>query len=151
MQEEISLDAKKIIDDLCAFIKVKNYREFAKFLGVRDTKVYGWIKNNNIGDPLIVLSRVPNINPEWLQTGRGSMFLHRHNVQNATGNSNVQVGGKIEGSSINQKTGTETCHQLVFDKDEINLIMRLRRVGGKIMIEKINHDLDKLEKQILGG
>lgn len=66
---------KKIIDDLLSYLNLKNYREFAGYLGISPTRVYSWLKYGKIADTGLVLVKNPEINPAWLYDHSGPMLL----------------------------------------------------------------------------
>lgn len=64
---------KKIIDGLCEYLKLSNYRELARYIGVKPTRVYSWVKYGKITDVGLILVKNPEINPGWLYTGEGDI------------------------------------------------------------------------------
>jgi len=66
---------KTILLRLAAHCNVVGLKGLALFLGVSDSKLYGWVRNGNIADTGVILTKCPEINYEWLKTGKGPMLL----------------------------------------------------------------------------
>lgn len=83
--------------------------------------------------------------------------------QDIAGDNNISVGGKISGGSVvgtgsRGYTRTEQPKQPEKEmtladflvQDEIDLILRIRGLGGKLAIKRLNKELDEIEKLISG-
>ena len=66
---------KNIIDELLDYLNLKNYREFAEYLGIKATRVYSWVKYGKIADTGLVLVKNPEINPASLYDHSGPMLI----------------------------------------------------------------------------
>lgn len=66
--------ANKILDELCSYLKLKNYQALAEYLGIKVSKVYSWSKYDKIADTGIILVKNPEINGEYLQSGKGELI-----------------------------------------------------------------------------
>ena len=75
---------KKILDELCRYLKLKNNKELAEYLGISPTRVYSWKKYGKITDVGLILVKNPELNPGWLYTGEGEML--------ETGQKNNSIG-----------------------------------------------------------
>lgn len=66
---------KKVLSALLDHLNIKNYQDFAEFIGVNRTMIYSWVKRDNIGDTGKILGKCPYINLDWLETGEGPMMI----------------------------------------------------------------------------
>ncbi|BDD88733.1 hypothetical protein [Desulfofustis limnaeus] len=74
MQEKNQKIVKNILLSLAEYVKVKGINGVADYLGENRTRLYAWIKNNNIPDTGIILAKHPEISVDWLRTGKGPML-----------------------------------------------------------------------------
>lgn len=65
---------KKILLQVAGIMKVKGIRGVAAALNIPEGTVYAWIKRGNIADVGAILSKCPNLNKEWLETGEGPIY-----------------------------------------------------------------------------
>ena len=77
MQENNCPNIKKILLALADHLNVKGIRGLANALGVKESLLYSWIRNGNIVDTGLILSKCPTINREWLKTGEGEMLQNK--------------------------------------------------------------------------
>jgi len=77
MQEKNNQKVKNILLTLAAHLKVKGIQGLAEFLGVPAKKLYAWIRNGNIVDTGLILTKCPNVSRDWLKTGEGDMFTFK--------------------------------------------------------------------------
>lgn len=74
MQDNNYPDVKKRLICVANYLKVKGIRGLASELGEKESRLYAWIRNESIVDTGAILTKCPNINIEWLKTGKGEMF-----------------------------------------------------------------------------
>lgn len=67
------LNKRQIIKELGSYKNLRSNRALAEFLGINEQNIANWIKRGslNIG---VILSKMPEISPEWLKTGEGPML-----------------------------------------------------------------------------
>jgi len=72
---------------------LKQNTDFATMLNITPQVLNYWLKSDFINED-IILAKIPNINPIWLMTGNGEIFISQeksnHNIiANATNNSSA--------------------------------------------------------------
>ncbi len=70
----MKLDKRVILDDIRFHYKFKNNADFARFLGITPQNLSNWYKRNHF-DIEKIYTKCGGINPTWLLTGKGVMFL----------------------------------------------------------------------------
>jgi hypothetical protein len=65
---------KKVLGDLAKYLKVKGLRGLARHLEVPESRIYSWTKKGKIANTGLIVSKHPEINVEWLKTGKGPML-----------------------------------------------------------------------------
>ena len=68
---------KKVLGDLAKYLKVKGLRGLAQYLGVPESRIYSWTKKGKITNTGLIVSKHPEINVEWLKTGKGPMLTEK--------------------------------------------------------------------------
>jgi len=71
MQDRNHADVKERLIFVAKRLNVRGVRGLAKKLGEEESRLYAWIRNGNIVDTGIILSKCPEINLEWLKSGKG--------------------------------------------------------------------------------
>lgn len=84
MQDKNHADTKKILLMVATHLGVKGIRGLANALGEKENKIYAWINRGTIGDAAAILSKCPEIRPEWLKTGEGEMLREQPRQRIAT-------------------------------------------------------------------
>lgn len=78
------MDKILMLSEIKKHYGIKSNAEFARFLEISAQNIYTWIKRNTF-DPKIILAKCPDINAEWLLTGKGEMLKASHESRpNAT-------------------------------------------------------------------
>lgn len=67
-------DAKKILGQLAEYLKCKNFRALAAYIGVAESTIYSWVNRGRIGAPEKILDKCKGVRLEWLKTGEGPML-----------------------------------------------------------------------------
>lgn len=119
---------KNLLLNISDYLDVKGIQGVAEFLEVRPTKLYGWIRNGKIADPWLILTKLPDINPQWLDSGHGPMILDRSSSRDMSinGDQNIQAGGSASGSSVHVHGRDQEEPHLT--TDELFLINTLRKL-----------------------
>lgn len=65
---------KKVLADLAKYLNVKGFRGIARYLEVPESRIYSWTKKGKIANTGLILAKNPEINGEWLRTGKGPML-----------------------------------------------------------------------------
>ena len=65
---------KKVLVDLAKYLNVKGFRGIARYLEVPESRIYSWTKKGKIANTGLILAKNPEINVEWLKTGKGPML-----------------------------------------------------------------------------
>ncbi len=65
---------KKVLADLAKYLNVKGFRGIARYLEVPESRIYSWTKKGKIANTGLILAKNPEINGEWLKTGKGPML-----------------------------------------------------------------------------
>ena len=65
---------KKVLMDLSKYLGVKGLRGVAHYYGVPESRIYSWTKKGRIANPGLILSRNPELNQEWVATGKGPVL-----------------------------------------------------------------------------
>ena len=140
------------------YADVKGIRGLADCIGETHGRLYGWIRNGRIVDTGSILTKFPEINKKWLETGDGSMFKDQDGDwyngpanQTITGKNSIQAGRTIIGGKntvVLQDADQSPDDALVLDADEMELILLSREVGGKIMLRKFISELQRLKNHI---
>lgn len=68
---------KKVLMDLSKYLGVKGLRGVAHYYGVPESRIYSWTKKGRIANPRLILSRNPELNEEWVTTGKGPMLADK--------------------------------------------------------------------------
>jgi hypothetical protein len=69
------MDVEYIFNALIKHTKTKDIQRLNSFLELAENTLYTWKKRNKIAKPYKILSKLPEINVEWLRTGEGPMLL----------------------------------------------------------------------------
>lgn len=119
---------KNILLNLSDYLDVKGIQGVADFLEVRPTKLYGWIRNGKIADPWLILTKLPDINPQWLESGDGPMIIEHSTTKNLTinGDQNIQSGRNTSGGNV--QVHGRAQENLTLTTDEQFLINTLRKL-----------------------
>lgn len=116
--------------------------KFFEKIGVTSANFRGNARKNPLNSTTIenILSEIPELNPEWLLTGKGSIFKESEKSinQNLNGDDNIMIGGNNSGQVAN-KNNSEG--QIV--KDLQTEIIRLKN-----LLEEKEKQLTEKEKQI---
>jgi len=75
MQQEKSKIVKHILDRLSEHKNLEGIKGLASFLGKKSSTLYGWIRNGNISDEYLLLTKIDKLNPEYLRTGQGPILI----------------------------------------------------------------------------
>lgn len=67
------MDSKLIINELKKYKGIKTDTDFAAFLGIEQNTLSGW-KARNVLNYELIISKVDNIDANWLITGKGEML-----------------------------------------------------------------------------
>lgn len=67
------MDKTKIINELAGFYSLGNKAEFARKLGVPQSRLSMW-QTRNTFDIELIFTKCVEISPDWLLSGQGSMF-----------------------------------------------------------------------------
>jgi len=158
MQEKKSHMVKYVLDTLADYAEVKGIRGLADFICETHGRLYGWIRNGRIVDTGSILTKFPEINKKWLETGEGPMLKEqdgdRYNgpsTQIITGKNSILAGRSITGGKntvVLNDSDQLPGDALVLDADELELILLSREVGGKMMLRKFIGELEQLKKLI---
>ena len=70
----MKLDRTTILDEIRFHYKFKNNADFARFLEITPQNLSNWYKRNYF-DIEKIYTKCEGINPAWLLTGKGAMFL----------------------------------------------------------------------------
>lgn len=116
--------------------------KFFEKIGVTSANFRGNAKKTPLNSTTIenILSEIPELNPEWLLTGKGSIFKENKSPinQNLNGDDNIMIGGNNSGQLAN-KNNSEG--QII--KDLQTEIIRLKN-----LLEEKEKQLTEKEKQI---
>jgi hypothetical protein len=107
-----------------------NNASFEKEVGMSNGSFASQLKNNKtIGVDKLenILKKYPEINPDWLLTGKGSMLKEEQKSrlsQNITGNSNIQSGndtntGDCKAQIKRLEAQLRECEKNSRDKDQV--------------------------------
>jgi len=69
------MDVEYILNELIKHTKTKDIQCLNSFLELAENTLYTWKKRNKIAKPYKILSKLPEINVDWLRTGEGPMLL----------------------------------------------------------------------------
>lgn len=122
---------KNTLSRIKEFIDFKgiNNAGFEKEVGMSNGSFASQLKNNKtIGVDKLenILNKYPEINPDWLLTGKGSMLktlVKNELSQNITGNSNIQSGnntntGDCKAQIKKLQSELKECKKDLKDKDQ---------------------------------
>ena len=116
--------------------------KFFEKIGVTSANFRGNARKTPLNSTTIenILSEIPELNPEWLLTGKGSIFKENKSPinQNLNGDDNIMIGGNNSGQVAN-KNNSEG--QII--KDLQTEIIRLKN-----LLEEKEKQLTEKEKQI---
>lgn len=116
--------------------------KFFEKIGVTSANFRGNARKTPLNSTTIenILSEIPELNPEWLLTGKGSIFKENKSPinQNLNGDDNIMIGGNNSGQLAN-KNNSEG--QII--KDLQTEIIRLKN-----LLEEKEKQLTEKEKQI---
>ncbi|QQG66332.1 helix-turn-helix domain-containing protein [Desulfobulbus oligotrophicus] len=117
MQEKNQANVKERLQILCDSKNIKNIRELAVLLGVKDGRLYSWIKRNEIVNPKLILGKFSNINEEWLCTGIGEAFVVDQPLKNGRQfeENRVKKGHSNELNSLSRLRFKTQCGAVYFD------------------------------------
>ena len=73
-------DRSLILNDIRFHYKFKNNAEFARFLEITPQNLSNWYKRNTF-DIEKIYTKCEGINPTWLLTGKGQMFLSATEIE----------------------------------------------------------------------
>ena len=88
------MDKALVLNKIIEYKMFKSDAEFARFLDITPQNLSKW-KQRNTYDTELIYTKCPELNPEWLLTGQGSMLKvdAKTNIsQTITGDSNIQSG-----------------------------------------------------------
>ena len=88
------MDKSLILNKIIQYKNLKSDAEFARFLDITPQNFSKW-KQRGTYDIELLYKKCPELNPEWLLTGDGSMLKSEEKSsinQNITGDSNIQSG-----------------------------------------------------------
>lgn len=110
---------KKILSELAGYLKVKGLRGLAKHLDVPESRIYSWTKKGKIANPGIIIAKHPEINEDWLRTGKGSMLARRQ-----------EAGKKITKNAIkNTIDSADVVESALSDKNnQIDIYSKFRDI-----------------------
>ena len=116
--------------------------KFFEKIGVTSANFRGNARKTPLNSTTIenILSEIPELNPEWLLTGKGSIFKENKSPinQNLNGDDNIMIGGNNSGQVANKKNSEG---QII--KDLQTEIIRLKN-----LLEEKEKQLTEKEKQI---
>jgi len=142
------------------FLKMSQ-SQFGKVLGTTQRAVSHWERNE--AEPsleqLQKLTQLFNINPTWLLTGQGEMFLNNNQKSIGVNYGGVQIGNIIAetiGTVQTEKHITNTSNleeeiKKLIDK-EIKVFQRIQEEKPEMFekaLKKLSRDLEELEELIL--
>lgn len=110
-----------IINKIIEYKKFKSDAEFARFLDITPQNLSKW-KQRNTYDIELLYTKCPELNPEWLLTGRGPMLKEDKTgifSQNITGDSNIQAGNGSTVTNDSRERIKELQKQLIEKDKEI--------------------------------
>lgn len=81
----LNINKALILNDIRFHYKFKNNAEFARFLEITPQNLSNWYKRNTF-DIEKIYTKCEGINPAWLLTGKGSMFLNAAEAEKDQGN-----------------------------------------------------------------
>ena len=116
--------------------------KFFEKIGVTSANFRGNARKTPLNSTTIenILSEIPELNPEWLLTGKGSIFKENKSPinQNLNGDDNIMIGGNNSGQLANKNNSEGKII-----KDLQTEIIRLKN-----LLEEKEKQLTEKEKQI---
>lgn len=95
------MDKSLMLEQLRTAKKIKTKKQFAELLGISTQNLNNWHKRN-VYDTDTLLAAFPDLNPQWVLTGEGDMFITTPHTQGNTvqtgdihGNGNTIAGGDV--------------------------------------------------------
>ena len=67
------MEVSKILDEIKEYYKFKTDAEFARYLGIRPQSLSNWKRRNSF-NPFLVYRKCPEINPDWILLGEGTII-----------------------------------------------------------------------------
>jgi len=125
---------KKVLMDLSKYLGVKGLRGVAHYYGVPESRIYSWTKKGRIANPGLILARNPELNQEWVATGKGPMLAsdkttgqkRRRGSQQADKTANLEVAE----APVEKGKSPEANVELV-PSNLLNQVMAIIDAGGE--------------------
>jgi hypothetical protein len=140
---------KKVLMDLSKYLGVKGLRGVAHYYGVPESRIYSRTKKGRIANPGLILSRNPELNQEWVATGKGPMLA----ADKATGHRRRRIPQQAD------KAATLEVAEAVIEKEKseetglpsfINQVIAIVDAGGEtraILEAQVKALTQSLEKE----
>ena len=108
------------------------------------------VRKADLGEGILmkIIENCPEISPEWLLTGNGSMLkneVKRGINQNVVGNGVTMVGGSVSGS-VQSSNSNDNLNMQLFENQTKELQKQLKERDKEI--ERLKTQVDKLFKMI---
>ncbi len=123
---------------------------FYKKIGVTSANFRGEAKKRPLNSNAIanILSEIRDVNPEWLLTGKGTMFKNSTPIsQNIVGNKNVQTASGNVNQVFNDNTNDKDTSSTINIIEELNELKAQVKVLNAALQEKDNFIKILLEQQ----
>ncbi|GIZ15766.1 XRE family transcriptional regulator [Capnocytophaga catalasegens] len=124
--------------------------KFFEKIGVTSANFRGNAKKTPLNSTTIenILSEIPELNPEWLLTGKGSMLKTESKGsvnQNLVGDNSVQVGGSNNGK-IKNNTENQFIKELQTEIENLKILLIEKEKQLTEKEKQISKLIDKLTK-----
>lgn len=105
------------IDNIKIYLKAKKIlqRDFLQSVSLSEG-YFGPAQNFSVDKLLEIANKYPDLNLDWLITGRGDM-LRPQNNQEVNGGNNITVGGNASHVTINDTSASERLFAMLEEKD----------------------------------
>ena len=115
------VDKNYILDKLKQFLNIKTDTEFANYIGVNINTFKNWRHRGYI-DYEIIKNKIPEINMNWIITGKGNMLIKEKQNQHYILESEIS---KFVNENFEQLMSNDKSFKDIIDRKVLNLSLDL--------------------------
>lgn len=136
MKNVVFMDKQLIINMIIDSYGFKSDAEFARFLGISPQNLSKW-KVRGTYDAELLYTKCPDLNPEWLLTGEGSM-------KKGNSQENVNI---LSDNNLNNNIKSKVRGDLTITNNDLTKLIELQK-GSQEIQRELNKRLETSQSQI---